>query len=195
MKKLQYKFTKRIPDILLESFFIVVALLLALALDQWRDEQKGLELAKNAKTAIYAELTDNKKKLEDKRIAHEKILETINLYIQQAEAKPSNANELEFEYTMVLISNSAWNSAKMTQVVQSFSFKEITNFSQMYQMQDLYLTNQDKIIDKVMEMGELKEDELLGFAKGFSHRLAILIDINKSFSKGLEAVILEKNST
>ena len=164
MKKLQYKFTKRIPDILLESFFIVVALLLALALDQWRDEQKGLELAKNAKTAIYAELTDNKKKLEDKRIAHEKILETINLYIQQAEAKPSNANELEFEYTMVLISNSAWNSAKMTQVVQSFSFKEITNFSQMYQMQDLYLTNQDKIIDKVMEMGELKEDELLGLS-------------------------------
>ncbi|WP_286262051.1 hypothetical protein [Thalassotalea atypica] len=195
MTKLKYKFAERVPDILLESFFIVVALLLALALDQWRDEQKGLELAKNAKSAIYAELTDNKQKLDDKIIAHEKILEAINSYIKKVDEKESNANELEFEYTMVLISSSAWNSAKMTQVVQSFSFKEITSFSQMYQMQDLYLSNQDKIIDKVMEMGELKEDELHGFAKGLSHRLAILIEINKSFSKGLESVITQSSSS
>jgi len=195
MTKLKYKFAERVPDILLESFFIVIALLLALALDQWRDEQKGQELAKNAKSAIYAELTDNKKKLDDKIIAHEKILEAINSYIKKVDEKESNANELEFEYTMVLISSSAWNSAKMTQVVQSFSFKEITSFSQMYQMQDLYLSNQDKIIDKVMEMGELKEGELHGFAKGLAHRLAILIEINKSFSKGLESVISQSSST
>jgi hypothetical protein len=193
MKKMQFKFTERIPDILLESFFIVVALLLALALDQWRDEQKGLELAKSAKAAIYAELSDNKKKLEDKRIAHKEILKSINLYIKQVDAIESEAKELEFEYTMVLISDSAWNSAKMTQVVQSFNFKEITNFSQVYQMQALYLSNQDKIIDKVMQMGELKEEDILGFAKGLAHRLTILIDINENFCKGLERVIAEKN--
>ena len=78
MGKIQFKFSDRIPDILLESFFIVIALLLALALDQWREEQKGLELAKSAKAAIYAELKDNKKKLEEKRTAHESILQTIN---------------------------------------------------------------------------------------------------------------------
>jgi hypothetical protein len=193
MKKIEFKFTKRIPDILLESFFIVVALLLALALDQWSDEQKGLELAKSAKTAIYAELANNKKKLEDKRIAHKEILKVINLYINQWDAIESSSKNLEFEYTMVLISNSAWNSAKMTEVVQSFSFKEITSFSQIYQMQALYLSNQDKIIDKVMQMGELKEEDILGFAKGLAHRLTILIDVNENFCKGLESVIAERN--
>jgi len=191
---MQFKFSERIPDILLESFFIVVALLLALALDQWRDEQKELELAQSAKTAIYAELIDNKRQLENKSVAHEKILQTIDEYINRHNASETETESLEFEYTMVLISNSAWNSAKMTQVVQSFNFKEITNFSQVYQMQELYLSNQSKIIDKVMEMGELKEQEMLGFAKGLVHRLGILIDINKNLSKGLGKVIAEKDN-
>ncbi len=189
---MKFKFSERIPDILLESFFIVAALLLALALDQWRDEQKGLELAKNAKVAIYAELSDNLKKLKEKRTDHEKILKTLKLFIGKQKEDNKDDIALEFGYSMVLLSDSAWISAQMTQVVQSFSFKEITSFSQVYQMHELYLENQDKIIDKLMEMGELEETEMLGFAKGLEHRLAILIQINRDFCKGLDSVVAEK---
>jgi hypothetical protein len=195
MTKLAFNFRERVPDILLESFFIVCALLLALALDQWRDEQKELELASKAKLAIYTELADNKKKLEEKRTEHQKILETIQAFIKSESLKKQPEGGLQFEYSMVLISNSAWNSAKMTQVVQSFDFGEITNFSQIYQMQDLYLSNQNKIIEKVMGMGELTEHELLGFSKGLEHRLRILIDINKNFCDGLASVLAEQTIT
>lgn len=189
MAQQRFKLSERLPDILLESFFIVVALLLALALDQWRDEQKSLALANNAKAAIYAELIDNKKKLEVRVKDHQKIVAVVNNYIESVENDPSKINNLEFEYIMVLISNSAWNSAKMTQVVQSFSFQEITAFSQIYQMHDFFLSNQSKITEKVMEMGELDDEELLAFAKGLVHRLEILIDVNSDFSKGLAAII------
>ena len=82
----------------------------------------------------------------------------------------------------------------MTQIVQSFDFGEITNFSQIYQMQTLFLANQNEIIEKVMEMGELEDSELLGFAKGLEHRLRILVDINKNFCDGLDSVISERSS-
>ena len=190
----QFNFKKRIPDILLESFFIVSALLLALALDQWRDNQNELALADKAKNAIYIELADSKRKLEEKQIDHQKILETIQSFIRERESNKDSREGLQFEYSMVLISNSAWSSAKMTQIVQSFDFGEITNFSQIYQMQTLFLANQNEIIEKVMEMGELEDSELLGFAKGLEHRLRILVDINKNFCYGLDSVISERSS-
>ncbi len=109
---MKFKFSERIPDILLESFFIVVALLLALALDQWREEQKGLELAENAKIAIYAELSSNKNKLEEKIVVHENILKIINTYIDKLSESENRTKDLEFNYSMVLLSSAAWNSAQ-----------------------------------------------------------------------------------
>jgi hypothetical protein len=43
-----------------------------------------------------------------------------------------------------------------------------------------------------MEMGELEHKDMLGFVKGLEHRLAILIELNKSFCEGLDSVIAEK---
>ena len=189
----KFKFKERIPDILLESFFIVAALLLALALDEWRDDQEKIEMANKARDAIYAELADNLNKLNKKIPQHNALLETSKNYVEQQERSPSSEVDFSFEYSMALLSSAAWESAKMTQVVQSFSFNEITSFSQVYQMQSLYLENQSEIIDEVMDMGELADNQILGFAKGLSHRLEILIDINQDLSKGLESVIGGKN--
>lgn len=190
-----FNFKDRVPDILLESFFIVAALLLAFALDEWREEKEKQEIADKAKTAIYSELSDNLDKLQRNLPVHEERLGDLKNIIQAMENTPEEDSELGFEYSMVLISSAAWESAKMTQVVQNFTFEEITDFSQLYQMQDLYTDNQDKIIDKVMEMGDLDEDELLGIMKRLSHRLEILIDINKDYSRALESVIPTTTST
>ncbi len=183
------KFSERLPDILLEAFFIVAALLLAFALEEWSDEQERLESASNAKVAIYAELSDNLKRLKINIPVHQKILDKLKEHVKKREENRGVEIEFEFEYSMILLSSAAWESAKMTQAVQAFSFREIKDFSQMHQMLNLFSENQNKIIDKVTDMGELRDDELLGLTKGLAHRVEILIDINADFSRALELVI------
>lgn len=201
MAGITFNLKERLPDILLESLFIVIALLLALGVDQWRDDHKAKEVADNARKAIYKELNDNQKKLSDKLIVHKDILHKLDTFIEQKELALANPDasdhkdvELSFEYAMVLISSAAWDSAKVTQVVQNFAFSEITSFSQIYQMQTLYLSNQTQIIEKVMAMGELQPEQLLGFAKGLAHRLTILIELNQNFTKGISSVLAEPKS-
>ncbi|WP_448568274.1 hypothetical protein [Thalassotalea ganghwensis] len=198
MAGVKFNLKERLPDILLESLFIVVALLLALGLDQWRDDQKAQQVAENARKAIYTELKDNQKKLNDKLSVHQEILAHLTHYIEEKEQALAKNDlddvEISFEYQMVLISSAAWDSAKVTQVVQNFAFSEITNFSQIYQMQRLFLSNQTQIIEKVMAMGELQPEQLLGFAKGLAHRLTILIELNQNFAKGISSVLAEQNS-
>jgi len=195
MKKIQVKLTGRILDILLESFFIIVALLLALGLDQWRDEQKELKLAEKMKTAIYAELTSNNERLNESIIPQKKLFEMVQLRIQQKDDKGSNPKELEFQYTMLNLSNSVWSSAKMTEAFHSFSFEEMRRFSQIYQIEDLILSHQEKLMDKFLDFDNLNEKEKLKSYKRFLFHLNTLIVTNRIHSELLEKIILGGNDS
>jgi hypothetical protein len=195
LKKIQVKFTGRILDILLESFFIIVALLLALGLDQWRDEQKELKLAEKMKAAIYAELTSNNERLNDLVIPQKKLFKMIQLRIQQKDDKGSNPEELEFQYTMLNLSNSVWGSAKMTEAFHSFSFDEMRHFSQIYQIEDLILSHQEKLMDEFLGFDNLNEKEKLKSYKRFLFYLNTLIVTNRIHSELLEKIILAGNDS
>lgn len=187
------KLSKRIPDILLESLFIVAALLGALALDEWREDKQRQELAERAKAAILLEMRDNKKQLDEKLPEHKKMLETLAIKLKQYEKDKSKSPDFDFNYSMALLSSAAWDTARMTQSAQFISFDDVRDFSKIYQFQKLYSENQQKLIEKIMEIGGLEDAQFIKFTKGFIHRLKILIEINETLSDSFAKTAIIEN--
>jgi len=180
---------ERLPDLLIESCFIVIALLLALYIEEYRETQQRLELADNAKRIIIAELEGNILILDQKKTEHQELLEATKNFVKEETDEQGMLAEFSFNYSMALISNAAWNSAKMSQVVQYFELKDLSSLSQTYQLQELFIESQDKLIDKVMEIGELKKAEMLQHGEGIIFRLEILIHVNENLSRGFKSTI------
>jgi len=180
---LKIQLSKRLPDILLESLFIVLALLGALALDEWREDNERQELADRAQAAIVQELLDNKKQLDEKHTIHSKMLkaltEKLDIYQKDGNKNPN----FDFNYTMAFLSSAAWDTARMTQSAQFMPFEDISQYSKIYRFQKLYIDNQQKLIEMIMDIGDLEDNEFGKFTKGFIHRFALLIEINEKLSK------------
>ncbi len=187
---MKYDLRKKLPDILLESLFILVALLGALALDEWREDKQKHEQGVRAKVAIVEELSQNRKQLESRLDKNKAVLEQLEQEIKKTEASGSETKpSLNFNYQMALLSDAAWDSAKMTQSAQFMSLEDVSLYAQVYRFQSVFLNNQNKLIDKVMEIGELKDGEFLRFLKGYTFRLNLLIEINEKLIKAYDEAI------
>ena len=77
----------------------------------------------------------------------------------------------------------------MTQYLQYVPMQRVSGYAQLYRFQDLYMTNQDRLIEKIMEVGELDEAKLPQFARGFKHRLQILIEMNQNFTQAFDSAL------
>ncbi|WP_196140379.1 hypothetical protein [Aliikangiella sp. G2MR2-5] len=177
------KLSKKLPDILLESFFIVIALLGALALDEWREDKEKMELADSAKHAIIEEIKDNKKQLDSKLPVHQDMLKLLNEKLEYFKKTGNTDANFDFSFSMAIITSAAWDTARMTQSAQFMTFDEVRNFSKVYKFQELYVEHQQKLIEMIMQIGDLEDDEFPHFTKGFVHRLELLIEINEMLSE------------
>ena len=54
---------ERLPEILLEAFSVLVAVLLAFAVEEWRDDRELAQRADEARVAIVAEIARNEREL------------------------------------------------------------------------------------------------------------------------------------
>ena len=185
---METKLSKRLPDILLESLFVVAALLGALALDEWREDKERQELAKRAQIAILQEMKDNKKQLDEQRPKHQAMLKELSEKLAIYEKQEEKDADFDFNYSMVLLTSAAWDTARMTQSAQFMSFEDVRDYSKIYSFQELFVENQQKLIEMIMQIGDLEDDEFGKFTKGFIHRLTLLIEVNESLSG-----IYEKN--
>ena len=185
---MEIKLSKRLPDILLESLFVVAALLGALALDEWREDKERQELAKRAQIAILQEMKDNKKQLDEQRPKHQAMLKDLSEKLALYEKQKEKDADFDFNYSMVLLTSAAWDTARMTQSAQFMSFEDVRDYSKIYSFQELFVENQQKLIEMIMQIGDLEDEEFGKFTKGFIHRLTLLIEVNESLSG-----IYEKN--
>ncbi len=55
---------RKLPELLVEGFSVALAVLLALAVDEWRENRSNLELAQRAEASIMAEVGSNRSRLE-----------------------------------------------------------------------------------------------------------------------------------
>jgi hypothetical protein len=131
---------ERLPwrTILLESFFIVVAILLALAADGWRERRQEQELARTALARFHGELVANRAEVVAVRPYHDSLLTSMRGALGTAGPIPSIAAAVPGFRGMrpAFLLNTAWETALATGALRHIDYETVHALSVAYAFQD-----------------------------------------------------------
>jgi type II secretory pathway pseudopilin PulG len=133
----------KLPEILLEAASVVVAVLLALAVDEWRDARAKREIAARAQRSVLAELRANDDEVRGSHAANAKQLDALQRTLDRWTADPeAKHTHVELGFFAAQLSDAAWETTRTTQAVQLLPFDWVVEIARVYEIQSLYKTAQ-----------------------------------------------------
>ena len=159
---------KRLPDLMVEAGMIFLAVVLALAAEEWREKRDRQELADRAQSSVVEEIRSNLAELERTAPRNVERLEAAREVLRELEAgvEPGDA-DLGLEVS--LLSTAAWQSAQMSQAVHYFDLDAMRQLSEVYEIQEMYDRMQTGIVDGMGDLiGIAREDPEAAVRQGLS---------------------------
>jgi hypothetical protein len=141
----------KLPEILLEAGSVVLAILLAFAVDEWREERSQRAMAERARRTIVAELRANRDELKGTYGQNEGVLATVEREIADLEKK--QLNSLTTTVHLSQLSAAAFQAAQSTQAIQFVDFDWLVSVGRVYELQKTYGLAQDAALDEVSVSG------------------------------------------
>ena len=142
----------KLPELALEATSVVFAVLLALAVDEWRDDRAEQRRAQRARAAIEHELHANAVELDASLAANRAAVERLRSTIAAVER--GEAVEVGLTYQLAELSSAAWDSARLTGAVGGLELDWLIGVSRLYEVQRLYVEGQQQLADRLAGMGE-----------------------------------------
>ena len=139
------KWPSWLPRVLVESALIVFSVLMALAVDQWRDSRATEARARDAVAAITAELQANRAAAERARSFH---LETTALLKAVADRKQLPEDDIAYQRGMfnpATVVQAAWVTAREAATLQTLPLDAVLRLSRVYELQESYAQLGDEI--------------------------------------------------
>ena len=144
---LRTRLREKLPEILIEAGSVVLALLLALAVNAWHDNEQENERAETARAGILAELRSNQQELESTRGHLKEIIAMLDAAMNSAQQH--DIHELKIEMGLSLLSAAAWHAALATQAIRRVDFAWMTHIARVYEVQENYLRVQNTALDQL----------------------------------------------
>ncbi len=183
---LRVRLREKLPEILIEAASVVIALLLALALNSWNDARHDRERAIAARAAILAELRANRAEL----VEAQPILKTIIGDLQAAlDPDKPEPRELKVNLGLSLLSSGAWHAALATQAMQDMDFAWTTRVAKVYELQDNYLRVQNVAIDQVGSIPADKNLSSRSVAQSLIQRVITLSQLADGLARSYDTVL------
>jgi hypothetical protein len=143
---LRERLREKLPEILIEAASVVIAVLLAMAVNQWHDDQQERERASAARNAIVAELRENRQELDS---ALPKLKGIVSELKDALDEKKPHPSEMNVNLGISLLSAAAWHAALATQASQRIDFAWMTRIAKVYELQENFLRVQNAAIDQL----------------------------------------------
>lgn len=179
---------EKIPTLLLEAFSVVLAVLLALAVDQWREDRGNRDLARLARDRITSELASNRAELEAAASRHQEILASL-------EKGLADLNELttgqswEMNFPIAILSSSAWQTAQATQAVHHLDFDWVVRVSKAHDVQELYLAGQARVVEHISSLDSGGTQVPASILGGLRSRIATVRDLELGLLEAYEDLL------
>jgi len=122
---------------LVESFFVVGSILLALAVDSWAENRDFAELADQSLGIFEQEILRNRAALEEVSPFHAGIRDLLGQMQSNAQARPELKNVMEGIETPVLL-NTAWETALATGALTHIDVQIVSALSLTYSIQERF---------------------------------------------------------
>jgi type II secretory pathway pseudopilin PulG len=131
------KWPSWLPRVLFESALIVFSVLLALALDEWRDERATAARAREAVAAITAELEANRKVAERARDYHRGIHAKLNELVAKKQL-PGPEIYMAGMFNPARLLETAWTAARDAGAIDAMPYPVVLKLSRVYEWQAVY---------------------------------------------------------
>ncbi|MGH7461127.1 MAG: hypothetical protein ACREMA_08870 [Longimicrobiales bacterium] len=174
-----------LPRVLVESLLIVFSVLLALGLDQWRDQRARVRRANLALEAIRAEIVENLGTLQRVRSHHLAMRDSLLSYAARRQAPPEQIY-LGGIFNPGLTHATAWESARETGVTGDLPYRLVLELSQVYDWQARYRSLGDALAQDLMAQVRREGRETV-----MRDRAARFIDLQEDFANR-EASLIKK---
>lgn len=154
------KVSEWLPRALVESVLIVVSILLALALDEWQEDQEIQELIDRSIANFVNELTQNRSRIEDVSAYHQGVRQIL----QQRRAG-NGLDSREFRNIMealqpIVLTSSAWQTAVATGALGRMDFELVSALTLTYNTQLRFDDNYRSELRTLLTPNSLQQQNL-----------------------------------
>lgn len=169
----------------------MLALLLALAVNEWHDRRQESERALDARRAILAELRANSSEIQSSRAALKDIVQTLHRALD--DSKPATS-KVQINLGISLLSAAAWRAALATQASQRIDFDWITRIAKVYELQENFLRVQNAAIDQLAAMSPDGGSGARQMAALLLPRFSALQQLSDGLARSYDEVLGEQTS-
>ena len=171
----------RLPELALEALMVVFAVLVALAVEEWRDERQMHEFADRARMGVVTELRANLDEFEETGpglLATDAMLREVT----QEEDFSLLAN---FNLGLPDFSSAAWRASQASPAASYFDFDWVIEVPRAYETYEVYSRMADQVIDEVSSPSTTGVDRV----RAILGRLATLTGGQVQGQERLEALL------
>jgi hypothetical protein len=159
---------KRLPDLVVEAGMIFLAVVLALAAEEWRENRDRQALADRALYSVVEEVRSNLDELERTAPSNIARLEAARAVLEEMEAG-DESGDVDIGLEVSLLSTAAWQSAQMSQAVHYFDLDAMRQLSEVYEIQEMYDRMQTGMVDGMGDLMRIaREDPEAAVRQGVS---------------------------
>ena len=183
------RMAERLPEILIEALFTLIAVVLAFAVEEWREERELDGLAAEARSAMLQEVSRNRDELIESKQETTDSIAALERWLEQAgqrepAARPSPAlPDPAVKLELALLSSAAWRAAQSTEASRRMDYTWLLQISQTYELQAVFQEAQAAAIEAlVTHRTSVDEASRQATARALLGRIRVL----KSFGQSLE---------
>jgi hypothetical protein len=150
-----------LPQVMFESALIVVSILVALGLDEWREKREDAELVRNALATFLIEIEQNRLRVDDAA--------PFNLGLHQVMSSHYRENDIETvdefvsmveSFSPAALHATAWDTALATGSLAKMEYTVVTALSLTYSLQERYRMATQSGVNNLTSPQNLSDDKL-----------------------------------
>jgi hypothetical protein len=137
---------EKLPEILIEAASVVGAVLLALAIDAWREEHRESARAEALLAAVEDEIRSNRAELNRVLAVTAENRKRLSVLLALADDPAAEASH-EARLDLALLSEAAWHTAQAGGTIARMAPGEAIRMAKVYELQSLFRDAQQRIVD------------------------------------------------
>jgi hypothetical protein len=186
LRRVGARIRPKLPEILIEATSVVCAVLLALAVDEYRQDRENASRAARARESIMAELRTNRELLRRSLASNRKALAAI---APDEKLGPGSETRLELGLVWYGLSSAAWQSAQNTQTMHFMDHNWLIKTAGLYETQLMYGRHQEDLFRHIG--GAITEPDKRDAARAVRGRLYMLLQVAESLIRNYDAALAQ----
>ena len=128
-----------LPQVLIESALIVISILVALGLDEWREKREDAETAQQALSNFISEVQQNQARVDDAAPFNKGLLDVLKGRYEGSGINSVDEFVIMVEsYTPLRLQSTAWETALATGSLAKMEYNLVSALSLTYSLQNRY---------------------------------------------------------